>query len=233
MVLQIQGIAFANVIPLIAGKINLEEGNTMNRKFFGHARSVLTFCSGIIKKVFEFRRIISEFAVVTTLILAWFQLQDIAQANTITAEQYILAYEKEHLHKWEKIDDLVDKIEREFEEKHGTIGLSNNKEKIDNHLAKLDKEIIEKILSAKGGVKHDIDMLGFHFRSAIFCVADGGRCDKERVIEYYKPHICSFVQKTYAYVVHMYDEKKRWNRGRGDLIAFNNDYECAKVDGKA
>ena len=177
-----------------------------------------------------YRSITSELVVVSTLILAWFQLKDIAQVDTITAEKYIVTYEEKYFDKWGDVDDHVAEIKKEFEEKHGTIHQSDNEEKKKNHLAKFDEAIIDRILVDEGELRGDVNKIANHFRSAIFCVKDGGRCNEKRVIDYYKRDICSFVQKTYGYLNYMYDKEKRWKRNRGDLIAFNAKHNCKDVD---
>ena len=107
-----------------------------------------------------------------------------------------------------RINDVVD-IEKQHEEQ--------------------DKAVIEVVNLAEIDVKRDIDLMAFHFRSAIFCVKDDRRCDEERLIEYYTPYICSFVQTFYGYIDHMYVQGK-WNSKRGNLIEFSKEYECNKID---
>ncbi|MGB5467239.1 MAG: hypothetical protein WBM84_14260 [Sedimenticolaceae bacterium] len=132
---------------------------------------------------------------------------------------------------WEEIDEFLSKsfenAVKKVESERGPISKSDE-EKKDKWRDKLDEALGKAIRDNDSEAKLLVDKMALHFRSALFCAEDS-RCNDERVTEYYKKHICGFWQKAKGYIVSMYKDKK-WKSERGDLIAFDDKYDCGKID---
>ena len=173
-------------------------------------------------------RLLSEVAIIPTVVILFYQLSDVAKSDEVTTYNYITHYETGFLHKepWRNLSDLSNEITSEIEsDPNGKFrNLATLEEQDRNRFfEEYDKRFIDRIKNDED-LKASLDQFAAHFRAVLYCVEEG-RCDAEIARKYYASPMCDLRQQALGYIEEQYADYN-WDKNRGNLLDFYEEYDC-------